>query len=202
MKMTWQSQCVTAIGMSLAAAITVGAQAPATPGHTSPMGAQDKAHGTVTATGCLQAGAGMSSTGDANATSAGAPGVAAKAADAAGFVLRNAKVNGAPAAAHSGSASSDAAQAPGQAKSGRAARELRLTAGPGVNFADHVGHQVSVTGMLGPMAPPEGTSPDKPAPTAGQPATPDNPRASTAGRGPVLTVTSLSMVSATCTAGS
>jgi hypothetical protein len=212
MKMTWQSQCATALGMSLAAVITVGAQTPTTPGQQTPatpgqhsaMGGQDKMKGSVTAIGCLQAGASTGSASDASGASSSAPGVAAKAADAGSFVLRNAKFSGAPGAgAASGAGASDTAAGAGQAdKTGRAARELRLMAGPGVNLADHVGHQISVTGMMGPMAAPDGTRPDRPAPTAGQAATPDNPGATMAGRGPVLTVTSLSMVSATCPAGS
>lgn len=201
MKMTWQSQWATALGMSLAAAITVGAQAPATPGQSSPMSGQDKRQNSVTATGCLQVAASTGSAGEA-AASPSAPGGAAK-AESGGFVLRNAKFSGMPGAASPDSAAAPGAAGAGQATApGRAARELRLMAGPGVNFADHIGHQVSVTGVLGPTAPPEGTSPDRPAPAAGQPATPDNPRATMAGRGPVLTVTSLSMVSATCTTGS
>lgn len=100
------------------------------------------------------------------------------------------------------------AQAPG-----RSGREIRLSAAPSVSLSEHVGHQVSVTGtMTGGMDHSSASgrpdrpvsSTDKPSSTPDQPLQEDTPRTGTSGHGggAMLTVTSLSMISSTCSPAS
>jgi hypothetical protein len=83
-------------------------------------------------------------------------------------------------------------------------REIKLMAASGVNLAEHVGHQVEVRGRFSGAG---GSSSSDPRPSpAGSPAAgqsgsiPDRPAGDRAGR--ALTVSSVRMVSASCTSGS
>lgn len=194
MRTRTQSQWAMALGMGMAAAITVGAQTP-TPQGQATATASDRGRGSVTATGCLERAVSTAAPGD-QAGAPSAPGAASKPEEA--FVLRNAQMSGASTPGTPGAAGGAAAH--GQSH-GAKGKSIRLVAGAGVNFADHIGHQVSVTGVMSAMSAPEGTAPDKPAHTTGQPPTPDDPRGMAA-HGPTLTVTALNMVSATCKTGS
>lgn len=193
MRTRMQSHWAMALGVGMAAAITASAQTPTPQGQPA---ASDRGRGSVTATGCLERAVATAAPGD-QAGAPSAPGAASKPEEA--FVLRNAQMSGASTpGTPGGAAGAAAAHGPSH---GPKARSIRLVAGAGVNFADHIGHQVSVTGVMSAMSAPEGTAPDKPAHTTGQPPTPDEPRGMAA-HGPTLTVTGLSMIAATCTTGS
>lgn len=179
-----QPRWAMAIGMGMAAAITVGAQTPTPSGQRPGTNAQDSARGSVTATGCLERAPAAGAASDNAGTHPKAEG---------GFVLRNVQMSEASTPGTAGST--------GAAASDRTGRSIGLVAGPGVDFIDHIGHQVSVTGIMTDMPVPEGTPPDRPAHTTGQPPTPDNPRGSLAPAGSMLTVSRLSMVAATCRTG-
>ena len=141
-------------------------------------------------------------------------------------MLRNARMNvgaatsgDASSAAATGSASAQSGSTAGQSSgstegSGRgAAREVRLSAGSGVSLDEHVGHEISVTGELmgaaaGARAP--GTDASGGSQAAGGSASGSatgsprqtNPQGGVAmeGRGATLMVSSVQMISATCSA--
>jgi hypothetical protein len=152
----------------------------------------------VTITGCVQQASGSS----AGATSGG-------------FVLRNAGGRGATSSGASSSAPSSTSPSSTPASS-TMGREFQLMPGSSsVQLADHVGHQVEVTGTFSspsasPMTPstttgttgsPSGTgtsstTPGRPSST--QPGQATSPSASNMGTSTSFTVTSVRMLSATC----
>jgi hypothetical protein len=144
--------------------------------------------GQVTATGCLQRDSGASSSSTAPSSSAGA--------GAGGFVLKNAKMGSAgdsTSPSSAGASPSDPSR-PAGSMSG-ASKDLRLMADSSVNLAEHVGHQVMLTGRMDSSA-----SPSSPSPSAAPPSS-SSPSASS-GKGGTFTVTKVSMISATCSPGS
>ena len=174
-----------------------------TPSSTAPTTtATDQATSTygspVTITGCVQ---------QANGSSAGAT--------SGGFVLRNGSGRGATSSGASSSAPSSTSPSSAPASS-TMGREFQLMPGSSsVQLADHVGHQVEVTGTFGspsasPMTPstttgttgsPSGTgtsstTPGRPGST--QPGQGTSPSASNMGTSTSFTVTSVRMLSATC----
>jgi len=165
------------------------------PSSTSPQSSQPAGRssndmaGQVTATGCLQRDSSSSS--DTSSSASGAGG---------GFVLKNAKMGGsgssmgsssAPGSAGA-SASDPSGRAPGSMSGSRGAKDVNLVADSSVNLAEHVGHQVMITGRMA------GSGPVDPSSSS----TPSSSDHSTAGKGGAFTVAKISMISATCTAGS
>jgi hypothetical protein len=190
---------------ALALCASVQAQSP-NPSSQSPQPGQPGAsasqseQGEVTATGCL---ARADSRGSSSESAA--PGASASSAGG-GFVLKNATIgtsgsSGAGVSASSpGSAGSTAGAGAGAASGrGMGGREIRLMASSGVNLEEHVGHQVEVRGKLSSV----GSASTGPSSTSTTP-----PRESGAGTpagasgGETMTVSSVRMVSASCTPGS
>jgi hypothetical protein len=176
---------------------------PQTPSSTAPTTtATDQATSTygspVTITGCVQ-----------QATGSGAG------ASNGGFVLRNGSGRGATSSGASSSAPSSTSPSSTPASS-TMGREFQLMPGSSsVQLADHLGHQVEVTGTFGspsasPMTPStttgatgspsgtgtSGTTPGRPGST--QPGQATSPSASNMGTSTSFTVTSVRMLSATC----
>ena len=165
---------------------------PTTP---SPSAQQDRAAGNVTAAGCLQRGSAATSTSDSAA--AASPGAGTS---AGGYVLKNAKVSGDTASSSSASpspSSEPGTAAPAGATTNRAGRDLRLSAGSGVELDQHIGHQVSVTGRL------MGGTSDRS--SASSPSSEPGAQGSDARRGAMgqtLMVSSVNMIASTCSPGS
>jgi hypothetical protein len=153
----------------------------------------------VTITGCVQ---------QATGSSAGA--------SSGGFVLRNASGRGATSNSGASSSAPSSTSPSSTPSSSTIGQEFQLMPGSSsVQLADHVGHQVEVTGTFGspsasPMTPstttgttgsPSGTgtsstTPGRPGST--QPGQATSPSASNMGTSTSFTVTSVRMLSATC----
>ena len=201
---------------------TPTAQTPATPVGASAAG-RDHQPEPVIAAGCLQRGPSSDAHGgSAGGATASVAGTASAGPAAGGYVLRNARITGSSESTSGGPTSGrpeSAAGAPsssvGNARgNGPVARDLRLSAGTGVNLEEHVGHQVSVTGAFSRGS---GTATSKPSvsgshanqtPPATETQSSHERQAREQGRGAVgqagrtLTVSSISMVATVCSAGS
>jgi hypothetical protein len=208
----WRGLAVLATGVVLSSSPTAQTpptqtpptQSPATQAG-APTAGQERPHGTVTATGCLQRGGGASDSASTS-TAPGETGSGARSGSA--FVLKNARMTaGAESSASAPSTAStpSASTAAGQSQTSGRGRDIRLTAGSGVNLDEHVGHQVSVTGTTGGKTGASSAN-DASGANASQPSAPAGAQAAgdrhaTMG-GHTLMVSSITMVSATCPAGS
>jgi hypothetical protein len=180
--------------IAVAGTLTLSAQTPTpptpraqtpTPSPSTPSRTDDK---TMTLTGCLKAqDASMDAGRPASAPSSGT-------AAAGKFVLTtvegNSMATSKPDATTPGSTMPSASNAGG--------KQYALTAGAGVNLAAHVNHQVRVTGTLDAAAK---ADPTKPSSTArpGE-ASPSGDRMGMDKAWPTLAVTSVTMISSSCTA--
>ena len=196
----------TCSAVAVVGAISLSAQTTPAPSPSSPRAPQATAASSITVTGCLKPwdGSAMGPT-----TGATTPGTTA--ATPAKFLLTNVVD---PTAGRSGAPGSGTPGTPTTAPADRMgasadAKQYTLTASSSVNLAQHLNHQVSVTGTLTPasgstMGTPgstTGTMPSRP----GDPARPGE-MGSHAGMGAAnagtITVSSVTMVNATCTGAS
>jgi hypothetical protein len=219
----WSAVAVFSTGLAMSSASM--AQTPTTQPSTTQPAASTAGHerppGTITATGCLQRGSGSGAASDSAGGATSSPSGIAGTGSGAGssYVLKNARLAGSPdpatnaptSEAPAGAAGTPASSAGNQRGGGR---EIRLSPAAGVNLGDHIGHQVSVTGTFSQGSGAESSTPTAAGSPTGQTPAPadaqsphgaaarENRRGSMANDGRLLTVSSISMVSATCTVGS
>ncbi len=205
---------------------TLAAQSPTT---STPQPSTGATNGPTSATGCLQRGGGSSSS-DSSATPPS--GASASSAGGGSFVLKNVTFGnetsttsrapsrpgseppqagtppaGSPSSSNPSSTASSSSAASSSRSSGNT-KELKLMADSGVNLSEHVGHQVTVMGRFSGGSGSAASSPSSSSsPSASTPSTPSSASSSSgpsgmASRGGTFTVTSVSMISATCPAGS
>lgn len=195
----------------IAGTLTLSAQTPPTPPRpqtpqpsaTTPSRTDER---TTTLTGCLKAWDATTNTPAAGAT---APGAATSAGAPAGkFVLTNVQTDTMTSA--NGSTAKPESATSGAASASGDTRQYVLTADSGVNLAAHLNHQVRVTGKATAMAdhsamgmarPGEATRPGemtKPG-TTPDPSRPSTDRDNMGKAWPTMTVSSVTMISATCT---
>lgn len=204
----------TCSAVAVVGAISLSAQTTPAPSPSSPSAPQTTAAPSITVTGCLKPW-----DGSAMGTTSGTTTPGATSASPAKFLLTNvvdptAGRSGAPGAGTTGTTTPAPADRMG---AGADAKQYSLTASSSVNLAEHLNHQVRVTGTLSPAASSTmgtmGTTPSRP----GDPARPGEPMrpgetarpgetGSHAGMGApnagTITVSSVTMVNATCTGAS
>jgi hypothetical protein len=195
----------------IAGTLTLSAQTPPTPPRpqtpqpsaTTPSRTDER---TTTLSGCLKA---WDATTNSPATGAATPGATTGAgtAAAAKFVLTNVQAD--TMTSSGGSTAKPESTTPGAAGASAETKQYVLTADSGVNLAAHLNHQVRVTGKASAMAdhsamgtarPGETTRPgEMTKPGTTPPSRPSTDHDNMGKAWPTMTVTSVTMISATCT---
>ena len=177
-----------ACGALAIASVTMAAQTPS-PSQPPPSPQPSAAAGAITVQGCLKPASGSASTGTAGAPTTGAPTTGATGTSGAGaqFILTDAETKS---GAGSPTGATGTTGTPSPSRSAAMDDESSLRAeSASVNLAQHVNHQVELTGRVSPAAGGASTPPAAGTAGATRPASSDRP---------TFTVTSLKMIAAEC----